>query len=314
MDKSYKKKLQQQGYYFTGEHSASKICTWTKKSLRDEGFCYKQKFYGINSHLCNQMSVTVNFCNNNCLYCWRERNNSDFGKIDEPIEIINNSIIAQRKLISGYGGYEKLNKKKFIEAQNPKHYAISLTGETLAYPKLNELIKLLHKKNMSTFIVTNGQLPERLRKMTPPTQLYISISAPTKDLFNKICSPIQKNGWEQLIKSLKILKNLKKRTRTAIRITVIKDLNMVFPQKYAELIKIAEPKFVEVKAYMYVGASREKLTIKNMPTHEEVREFGLKIGKFCNYKFIDEQKESRVILLMKKDLKNRILKFNNSKI
>lgn len=309
MDKSYKKKLQNQGYYFTGEHSASKICTWTKKSLREEGVCYKQKFYGINSHLCNQMSVTVNFCNNDCLYCWRERNNSDFDVIDEPKSIIVNSITAQRKLISGFGGFDKVNKKKFKEAQNPKHYAISLTGETLTYPKLNELIKELHKKGMTTFVVTNGQLPEKLKKLEPPTQLYISISAPTKELFNKICNPMQKNGWEQLLKSLKILKKLKKKTRTAIRITVIKDLNMLHPEKYAELIKIGEPMFLEVKAYMHVGASREKLTIKNMPTHEEVKEFALKIGNSCNYKFIDEQMESRVILLMKKDFKNRLLKF-----
>ncbi|RLE41207.1 4-demethylwyosine synthase TYW1, partial [Candidatus Woesearchaeota archaeon] len=49
-----RKVLEKQQYAFIGRHSAIKICYWTKKSLLDEGVCYKQQFYGIKSHRCCQ--------------------------------------------------------------------------------------------------------------------------------------------------------------------------------------------------------------------------------------------------------------------
>ena len=117
MDKLYKKVLQKQGYYFIGEHSAVKTCHWTKSSLTNESPCYKQKFYGIKSHRCAQMSPAVNFCNHDCVFCWRERNNSEFGVIDNPIEVAENIDTAQRALLSGYGGNPNTNMQKFLEAQ-----------------------------------------------------------------------------------------------------------------------------------------------------------------------------------------------------
>lgn len=307
----FKKHLEKQQYELTGQHSACKICSWTKKSLKDQGVCYKQKFYGIKSHLCCQISPALNFCQNECIYCWRDHKNFKIDNIDQPEDIIKNSILAQRKLLSGFGGNEKVNKTKLKQAQNPKNFAISLTGEVLAYPKINELIKTLHQQNCSTFIVTNGQFPKKIERIEPPTQLYVSVSAPTKQLFNKICKPLKTASWENLINSLKALKPLKQKTRTCIRLTLIKDLNMIHPEKYAELINLAEPHFVEAKSYMWVGSSRERLEQKNMPRHEEVKEFAQEFCKHSDYKIIDEQKESRVLLLMKKDFKGRIMKFQD---
>ncbi len=307
--KEFRKHLEKQQYELTGQHSACKICSWTKKSLKDQGVCYKQKFYGIKSHLCCQISPALNFCQNECVYCWRDHKNFQVENIDQPEDIIKNSILAQRKLLSGFGGNEKVNKEKLEQAQNPKNFAISLTGEVLAYPKINKLIKTLHKQNCSTFIVTNGQFPKKLEKIEPPTQLYVSVSAPTKLSFNKICKPLTSASWENLLSSLKALKKLKQKTRTCIRLTLIKGLNMEQPEKYAELIKLADPHFVEAKSYMWVGSSRERLEQKNMPRHEEVKEFAQELCKHLNYKIIDEQKESRVLLLMKKDFKDRIMKF-----
>jgi wyosine [tRNA(Phe)-imidazoG37] synthetase (radical SAM superfamily) len=44
--------------------------------------------------------------------------------------------------------------------------------------------------------------------------------------------------------------------------------------------------------------------------HDEVIEFAEKIGKACGYKIVDEQKESRVVLLAKEDNKEeRIMRF-----
>src|SRR3989344_9430272 len=106
MKETYRKELEKQQYRFIGSHSAVKICTWTKKSLTDSGHCYKQKFYGINSHRCCQISVTVNFCDLDCVFCWRKRHNEPFRRIDSPSEIIENAIKYQRLLLSGMGGNE----------------------------------------------------------------------------------------------------------------------------------------------------------------------------------------------------------------
>ncbi len=308
-----KKLLEKQQYGFVGSHSAVKICAWTKKSLLNQGTCYKQKFYGINSHRCCQITPSIGFCQNKCEICWRPVEHTigtkmDF-KVDDPKEIVKNSVKAQKTLLSGFGGNEKADKEKLKQAQNPIHYAISLSGEPTLYPKLSELIKELKKENKSTFVVTNGMLPSILEKIEPPTQLYISIDAPTEPLLKKIDKPTLKDAWKRLNKSLTILKKLKKKTRTALRITLIKEKNMVHPEKYAELIKKADPDFVEVKAYMYVGASQERLSIENMPRHPEVLNFAKEIAKHAKYKIIDEQKSSRVVLLMKKDKKDRIMEF-----
>ena len=307
-----KKILIKQGYRFTGNHSSVKICTWTKKSLVDKGVCYKEDFYGIQSHMCCQMTPCMH-CPNECIYCWRTPDFFDSltikGKIDEPEDIINNCISNQRDLLNGFLGNPKLNKKKFKEAQNPKHFAISESGEPFGYPYLSDLIRKLSKKGITSFLVTNGQFPEKLENLNKlPTQLYVSLDAPTKEIYKKIDKPKLKDYWERLNSSLELISNLK--TRTVIRLTCIKGLNMCNEKDYANLIKKANPKFIEIKGYMWVGSSRERLDIKNMPLHAEIKEFAEQISKFTKYKIIDEKKESRVALLMKKDTEDRKLNFN----
>lgn len=302
--------LERQQYGIAGSHSVVKICTWTKKSLRDEGVCYKQSFYGIRCHRCCQMSPTL-ACNNSCVFCWRDhlaklRAAAWKGETDEPKDIIKKCVEQQIKLISGFGGNKKVNLKKFVEAKEPVHFAISLTGEPTLYPKLKELIEELHKQGKTTFLVTNGVFPEELEKQKP-TQLYVSLDAPNKKLFEKIDKPMLKDSWERLMKTLDMLKKLK--TRTVLRITAIKGLNMCNEEEYADIIKNAKPMFVEVKSYMFVGESRKRLKIENMPRHHEIMEFAKKIADLADYEIIDEREESRVALLMKKDRKDRIMKF-----
>ncbi|MBW2996401.1 4-demethylwyosine synthase TYW1 [Candidatus Woesearchaeota archaeon] len=295
-----KKLLEKQHYAFIGDHSAIKICAWTKKSLLDQDICYKEKFYGISSHQCCQISTTIGYCQNRCIFCWRPIEYTEGDKlknIDNPKELIEKAIKAQQKQLSGFGGNKKLNKEKFKQAQIPNQFAISLSGEPLIYPKLGELIKEIFKRKATAYIVTNGLLPEALSQLSPlPTNLYISLDAPNKTLFKKIDQPQIKDAWKKLNQSLEIISTLK--TTTVLRITLIKGLNDVNPEQYAELINKANPNFVEVKAFMWVGASQERLEIENMPLHEEIKEFSKKILKHLkNYKLKDEKKESRVVLL-----------------
>ncbi len=134
--------MKKQQYAIVGYHSTVHICRWTKKSIIDEGVCYKEQFYGINTHKCCQMSPWLT-CQNQCLHCWRpmELDIKLNGKIDKPKKIIEGCIQAQRKLLTGFGGNKKTNQKKYKEAQNPSQFAISLIGEPTLYPKLVELIK-----------------------------------------------------------------------------------------------------------------------------------------------------------------------------
>ncbi len=44
IDKETREILQKQHYKVVGNHSAVKVCHWLRKSIRDEGFCYKEKF------------------------------------------------------------------------------------------------------------------------------------------------------------------------------------------------------------------------------------------------------------------------------
>jgi tRNA wybutosine-synthesizing protein 1 len=305
----YKKLLENQQYEFIGEHSAVKICTWTKKSIRNEGVCYKQKFYGIESHRCCQLSLTVNYCDQDCVYCWRNKLAIPFDTLDNPKQLAENCITAQRKLLTGFGGNEKANKKKLEEAQNPTQFAISLTGETLYYPKLSEFIKILKDQGHSTFVVSNGQLPDVLEKLELPTQIYISLDAPNETLHKQICNPTNEDSWQRLNRSLEILNKVKDKTRTALRLTIINGMNDIEPESYVKLFEKANPHFIEVKAYMFVGASQNRLSIDKMPRHPEVKAFAEKLCEISDYKIIDEQEESRVLLLMKDSSEMRKIKW-----
>lgn len=310
MDHPYKKVLRKQQYEFTGEHTAVKICGYTKKSIKGKESCYKQKFYGIKSHRCIQMSPAINSCNLDCVFCWRERNNWNPGVVDDPIEMVDKIREAQNKLLTGFGGNDEAVKEKFEESKDPWHVAISLNGETFQYPKLNEFIKELKNRGMSSFVVTNGMFPEEIKNMELPTQLYISVSAPNEELFEKVDRPLLKNGWSKLMKSMDVMNSLKGKTRTTIRFSLVKGLSLLNPEEYAGILEKANPDFVEVKGYAWVGASRERLQQANVPQHEEIKEFAKEICKHSGYNIIDDQESAKVVLLMKKDFPGRIMSFS----
>ena len=302
-----KERLVKQQYGFSGEHSAVKICNWTKRSLKYEGVCYKERFYGISSHRCCQITPSVGFCQNRCIFCWREidlnegtgmiAESGTISELDEPEEVIRRSVEQHRKLLTGFGGNDKVNMKKFKEAQEPDQFAISLTGEPTLYPRLSELIRLLKSRGNSVFVVSNGLEPDLIRELEPPTQLYVSLDAPSEELYLKIDRPMVKDAWKKLMRTLDILSTFE--GKTAIRVTLIRGMNMVNPELYANLIKKASPDYVEIKAYMHLGASKERLERSNMPDHAEVKDFASRIADNLDYCIKDEQEESLVVLLKK---------------
>jgi len=77
------------------------------------------------------------------------------------------------------------------------------------------------------------------------------------------------------------------------------------PEGYAELLKIANPNFVEVKAYMHIGYSRKRLSRDAMPTHSRVNEFAGEIvdclvAQGQEYRIADGSEISRVVLISSK--------------
>ncbi len=303
ISESTKALLKKHGYHLAGSHGAVKTCLWLNKSLRNEGGCYKSKFYGIASHRCIQMTPTL-LCNHRCLHCWRaiELSAEAPEKWDSPEEIVKGCLVEHRRLVSGYGGSEAMNKTKWKEAFAPKHVAISLSGEPTLYPYLPELIEEFHKKELTTFVVTNGTNPEIIGEIKP-TQLYISLNAPDKDTYEKVCAPLG-NTWENIKQSLGIMKDSK--TRTAVRVTLTNGVNMMNPEGFANIIGIAEPDYVELKAYMHLGFSRKRLSLSNMPSYEEVLDFSGNVAHVLDYCIADESRNSRVVLLSKDGKKHRV--------
>ncbi|MCJ7443199.1 MAG: 4-demethylwyosine synthase TYW1 [Methanotrichaceae archaeon] len=293
--------LAKQGYHLIGL-GAVKPCLWLNRSLRGEDQCYKHYFYGISSHRCVQMTPTLQ-CNHLCLHCWRPIDDSMIlGDFLEPRELLDAILNEQQRILSGYGGSEKTDLMKLREARKPSHIAISLMGEPTLYPYLKELVDEIRNRRMTSFVVTNGTKPEVLQ-IIRPTQLYLSLNAPTENVYMRIANPLGKL-WGKILESLIVLKDHP--SRTVVRITLIRNLNMEDPLEYAELLEKAEPNFVEVKAYMHLGRSRKRLGRENMPSHNEVMTFAEKLAHTMDYELSSHVPISRVALLSSKERTNAI--------
>jgi tRNA wybutosine-synthesizing protein 1 len=292
--------LEKQGYRMVGKHSAVKVCHWTRERLLRKRSCYKSKFYGIESHRCLQMTPSVSWCQHRCIFCWRPIEHTlgtkfDF-PADEPSYIVEKSIENQRKLLSGYWGEKRVLREEVKEAYNPRHAAISLAGEPTTYPYIDELIDEFHRRNFTTYLVTNGQNPEALYKVAP-TQLYLSLIAYDKELYKKINNPQLPDGWEKLNESIDIIGGRK--IRKVVRITLVRGYNLEHPEKFADLISRADPDFIEPKGYVHVGYSRKRLKREDMPSFEEVEAFSKALSEATGYEIKNFSRASKVFLLTK---------------
>ena len=307
------KDLEKKGYRFAGDklHAANKICHWTRKSIVDEGTCYKEQFYGIKSHRCLQMSPSVPYCQNKCLFCWRDteitKTSWDTDDYDDPKTIIEDCINNQKQLLCGFFGNENANPKKLEECVKPNNAALSLAGEPLLYPEINQLIEEFHKQDFTTFLVSNGESPEKIQALEDhePTQLYLSLDAPNEEIYRKVCKPKVNNSLQKLQESIELLSSID--TRKVLRITSVKNLNMTHASEYAKIIENSDIDYVEIKAYMFVGDSRNRLEWENMPKSVDIQKFAQDVANETSMEIIDEVEKSRVLLLG--DKKPR--KYNN---
>jgi tRNA wybutosine-synthesizing protein 1 len=321
-------KYQNSGYRVVGKHlhTGVEVCRWAKEALRGGKLCYKS-IYGIKSHRCVQMTPTLNFCNLNCQWCWRTfrpGRKKAAKEWDNPKDIIDSAIEAQRKQLSGFGGNEKVTKEMLREAMDPQHFAISLDGEPTFYPKIIELIKEIKSRGFTAFLVTNGTTPNKLKEMLKknavPTNLYISVYGPDEETFYEGTKCKIPGLWKKVLESLKLFSKFEKKgCRTVFRITAVKGLTLKYPEtvaeqssarpskikdfarEYAKLIEMAKPMFVEVKGYAWLGESRKRLEQNAVPRMEELEKFAGKLVKLTKYKVKHKDVRSRVVILTKNE-------------
>jgi tRNA wybutosine-synthesizing protein 1 len=307
--------LRKQKYHLVGRHSGVKRCKWLNEALVHNRHCYKQRFYGIKSHQCLQMTPVLFHCTQQCVFCWRAQNSDlqigwDELKLppwDSPESIVQASLNAQERILTGYKGNADTDLGKLREAFTPKHVAISLTGEPTLYEPLSELIRIFHRKGMTTFLVTNGTQPSKLAELgAEPTQLYVSVCAPNEEVQKRLCRPQIGGAWGRLNETLALLPSFD--CPTVIRSTLVRGLNMENTDEYAKLVEKASPSYVEAKAYMHVGFSTLRLGFERMPSHKEVRAFASELAEKTSYKLLDECTDSRVVLLSRRD---RALRFGS---
>lgn len=249
------------------------------------------------------------YCENRCIYCWRPMEFYEAAKMDEknvaePPQMMKKLMDERRKLIMGHYGDESKNVQKLDESLHPTHYAISLSGEPTMYPKLPRLIKYLRglEATKSIFLVTNGQEPDMIKRLADedalPTQIYLSANAADRDSFMRINQPRYKDSWERWNRTCDMLRDLD--TRTVIRITLIQNYNtgddMILP--FARMLAKSDVHFVEIKSYMHIGRSINRLERDNMLEMHQVREFAGKIARSCGmFSIMDESVPSRIVVL-----------------
>jgi len=243
-------------------------------------------------------------CNHLCLHCWRPIDGPmPISTPTEPKELLDGILKEQDRILSGYKGSKTTDLARLAEASRPAHVAISLMGEPTLYPYLKELINEIKKKGLTSFLVTNGTNPEVLENLEP-TQLYLSLNAPDEELYRKVSNPTG-DLWGKILQSLSIVGDHS--CRTVIRLTLARGMNMHEPERYARLLELGKPDFIEVKAYMHLGKSRLRLNRDAMPEHSEILGFAERLANTIGYDMVGEVPLSRVVLLSSGKVPNKLL-------
>jgi tRNA wybutosine-synthesizing protein 1 len=272
--------LTKQGYTIVGSHSGVKICRWTKSALRGRGSCYKYSFYGIASHQCMETTPSLS-CSNKCVFCWRHGTNpvgtTWRWTVDPPDLIFSGVKAGHYQKIKMLRGVPGVRAERFAEAMRIHHCALSLVGEPIFYPHINEFTAMLHKEHISSFLVCNAQHPDQLASLRPVTQLYVSIDASNRESLRKIDRPLHRDFWERFSRCLDILRERRFEQRTVFRLTLVKGFNIDDEvEGYANLVEKGLPCFVEIKGVTYCGTSSSAgagLTMQNVPFYSEITAF-----------------------------------------
>jgi tRNA wybutosine-synthesizing protein 1 len=226
-------------------------------------------------------------------------------QVNEPGDLIAGFEEKHLEMIKAMRGVPGVLPERLAEAsKSVKHCALSLVGEPIIYPRINEMLTGLHRKGISTFMVTNAQFPDEMESLVPVTQLYISIDAPTPEELKAVDRPLFSDFWERFLECVDQLRV--KRQRTVFRLTLVNGWNTQALSKYVQLVRRGGPDFIEVKGVTYCGDSTASpLTIKHCPYHAEVRAYCkamvAELGE--GYELASEHAHSNIVLIARKEFK-----------
>nr|CCC92766.1 putative radical SAM domain protein [Trypanosoma congolense IL3000] len=265
-------------YTLVGSHSAVKLCRWQKSMMRGLGGCYKWTMYGIESHRCMEATPSMG-CANKCVFCWRLNTNPTATEwrwqVDDPRAIVEGMLSSHKALVHGVQGMPGVTAESLREAMNPRHCALSLVGEPVLYPYINDFLQLLHNERISTFLVNNGQFPDAIRNLTPVTQLYLSVDAPNKDIMKILDRPVFLDFWDRFNQSVLWMRERKE--RTVFRLTMIEEFNMSEDnlREYKAIFEMGRPNFIELKRLTpaFSGNAKSLLRIKNVPSWDRLKAY-----------------------------------------
>ena len=164
--------------------------------------------------------------------------------------IVDEAVKEHILMIKETKGIPGVKMDRWREAHTVRHCALSLVGEPIMYPRIDEFLGELHRRKISTYLVTNGQHPQSIASIRPITQLYVSVDAPTPESLIAIDRPLFQDAWERLQQSLSMLKA--KGQRTVARLTVVKGWNSDEIEGYAKLIALGHVSLVEVKGVTFL--------------------------------------------------------------
>ena len=91
------------------KHTAIKPCHWLEQKLmtgRENRNCYKGIF-GIQSHRCLQNTPSLPFCNQQCVFCWRDTELGNLGREfsvepDDPSHLVDEMIRHHQDIIKNH--------------------------------------------------------------------------------------------------------------------------------------------------------------------------------------------------------------------
>jgi len=226
-------------------------------------------------------------------------------KLDDDIE----GCISTREEIETLINRELTTPDEIMQAHNeamkPNHAAISLDGEPLLYPNMSEYIHEFRDRGMTTFIVTNGTLPDKIENLvTLPSQLYITLPAPNEQIYKKVCRPMIKNGWNKIMETLGLINSLS--CRTLVRLTGVQNLNLndKFIEEYIRIINKANPNFFEIKGFtLQAKALKIQDRLKSeeslqyfFPNYDYMEKFAYKFEELSGFPLIYKNEASRDFL------------------
>jgi tRNA wybutosine-synthesizing protein 1 len=193
--------------------------------------------------------------------------------MDPPLQIVTSALAEHAAMIKQMRGVPGVLPGRIEEGMAPRHCALSLVGEPIMYPEINTLIKELHSRRISTFLVTNAQFPDAIRTLEPVTQLYVSVDAATPETLKAVDRPLFSDFWTRFTDSLSALRS--KSQRTVYRLTLVAGYNITDAAGYAELVDLGTPDFIEIKGVTFCGAGNgaSALTMANVPYHADVVAF-----------------------------------------